>query len=380
MRNKAGRNTFIEALRLFAVAGIAIFHTFQWTFQAVCDGDPAYTPLAAFPYSAVLGFINLLGCWANEVFFMISGYFLVASATRAWRQGATWKSHIRPTIRRLGKVLVPTVLYCLVALAWSTFAFPIEGISLDAHYWFTLGLEFIWVYAATVCLAPCIGLVKSHISNRTCIVLIGLLTVAVFTANGYIAIHSLESNGELSWIQKTMSAVTYVLAFLAGGVLRDFVGLVDKSTARTAGSYALPATLAIVVLLEASYSLRSDMSSMAIISYKSTSLLSFVMAAASLLFAATREHSNGAEQHAGLVVTLSGGTLGFYVLQSLTNSIWRPAFNNILADALLSSNSANFYLFLGIAISIAFSFLLLAIDRFLRFIRTLPTTRSKPIQ
>lgn len=77
MGSKASRNTSIEALRLVAVAGIAIFHTFQWTFQAVCTGLPEYAPLAVFPYSGALGFINLLGCWANEVFFMISGYFLI---------------------------------------------------------------------------------------------------------------------------------------------------------------------------------------------------------------------------------------------------------------------------------------------------------------
>lgn len=61
MGSKASRNTSIEALRLVAVAGIAIFHTFQWTFQAVCTGLPEYAPLAVFPYSGALGFINLLG-------------------------------------------------------------------------------------------------------------------------------------------------------------------------------------------------------------------------------------------------------------------------------------------------------------------------------
>ena len=49
MAPKATRNTSIEALRLVAVAGIAIFHTFQWTFQAVCTGVPEYATLAAFP-------------------------------------------------------------------------------------------------------------------------------------------------------------------------------------------------------------------------------------------------------------------------------------------------------------------------------------------
>lgn len=97
MGSKTSRNTSIEALRLVAVAGIAVFHTFQWTFQAVCISVPEYAPLAAFPYSGLLGFINLLGCWANEVFFMISGYFLIASAARAWDGGATWKSQMQRT-------------------------------------------------------------------------------------------------------------------------------------------------------------------------------------------------------------------------------------------------------------------------------------------
>ena len=53
MGSKASRNTSIEALRLVAVAGIAIFHTFQWTFQAVCTGLPEYAPLAHMTQSAV---------------------------------------------------------------------------------------------------------------------------------------------------------------------------------------------------------------------------------------------------------------------------------------------------------------------------------------
>lgn len=55
MGSKASRNTSIEALRLAAVAGIAIFHTFQWTFQAVCTGVPEYAPLAHMTQSTVKG-------------------------------------------------------------------------------------------------------------------------------------------------------------------------------------------------------------------------------------------------------------------------------------------------------------------------------------
>lgn len=163
MQPKAARNIPIEALRLVAVAGIAVFHTFQWTFQAVCVGAVEYAPLAIFPYSGALGFINLLGCWANEVFFMISGYFLIASAARAWDGGATWKSQMQRTAQRLGKVIMPTAFYCLVALAWSTVVSPIPDVTLNTHYWYTLGLEFIWVYAATVFMAPWFGLAKSRL-------------------------------------------------------------------------------------------------------------------------------------------------------------------------------------------------------------------------
>lgn len=162
MSSKASRKTSIEALRLVAVAGIAVFHTFQWTFQATSGGVVEYAPLAVFPYSGLLGFTNLLGCWANEVFFMISGYFLIASAARAWSDGATWTSQTQRTTQRLSKVILPTAFYCLVALAWSIAISPIPDVSFRTHYWYTLGLEFIWVYAATACMAPLFGLTKTH--------------------------------------------------------------------------------------------------------------------------------------------------------------------------------------------------------------------------
>ncbi len=65
---------------------------------------------------------------------------------------------------------------------------------------------------------------------------------------------------------------------------------------------------------------------MAALSYKSTSLISFALAAAAsfLLFAATRRSASGNARTAGVIVTLSTATLGFYVMQSLTSSLWRP--------------------------------------------------------
>lgn len=363
MQPKAARNIAIEALRLIAVAGIAVFHTFQWTFQATCAGLPEYVPLAAFPHSGVLGFINLLGCWANEVFFMISGYFLIASAARAWDGGATWKSQMQRTAQRLGKVVMPAAFYCVVALSWSTVVSPIPDVTLSTHYWYTLGLEFIWVYAATVFMAPWFGLAKSRLSQKsytTTVIAVGILA---FVVNGYIAAMSTTSAGEFSWLQKLMSAATYVIAFLIGGLLRDVTDVMDSDRAGTLGMRSLAAILALATILEGALSFTGNITSMAVLSYKSTSLISFALAAASLLFAATRRRALGNPRNAGVIVTLSTATLGFYVMQSLTSSLWRPVFNTLLANILVSQNSpAAICIVTGTVISIVFALALLIID------------------
>ncbi len=363
MQPKAARNIPIEAMRLIAVAGIAVFHTFQWTFQATCAGLPEYVPLAAFPHSGVLGFINLLGCWANEVFFMISGYFLIASAARAWDGGTTWKSQMQRTSQRLGKVVMPTALYCLVALAWSTVVSPIPDVTLNTHYWYTLGLEFIWVYAATVFMAPWFGLAKCRLSQKsytTTVIAVGILA---FVVNGYLAAMSATSAGEFSWLQKLMSAATYVIAFLIGGLLRDVTDAVDSDRAGALGMRSLAAVLALATILEGALSFTGNLTAMAVLSYKSTSLISFALAAASLLFSATRRSASGNPRTAGVIVTLSTATLGFYVMQSLTSSLWRPVFNTLLANMLVSQNSpAAICIITGTVISIVFALALLIID------------------
>lgn len=363
MQPKAARNIPIEALRLVAVAGIAVFHTFQWTFQAVCVGAVEYAPLAMSPYSGALGFINLLGCWANEVFFMISGYFLIASAASAWDGGATWKSQMQRTAQRLGKVILPTAFYCLVALAWSTVVSPIPDVTLNTHYWYTLGLEFIWVYAATVFMAPWFGLAKSRLPQKTYKTTVIAVGILAFVVNGYLAAMSATSAGEFSWLQKLMSATTYVVAFLIGGLLRDVTDVMDSERADALGMCLLVTVLVLTIVLEGTLSFTGNLTAMAALSYKSTSLISFALAAASLLFAATRRSASGNSRTAGAIVTLSTATLGFYVMQSLTSSLWRPVFNTLLANILVSQNSpAAICIVTGTVISIVFALALLVID------------------
>lgn len=363
MQPKAARNISIEALRLVAVAGIAVFHTFQWTFQAVCVGAVEYAPLAMFPYSGVLGFINLLGCWANEVFFMISGYFLIASAARTWDGGATWKSQMQRTAQRLGKVIMPTAFYCLVALAWSTVVSPIPDVTLNTHYWYTLGLEFIWVYAATVFMAPWFGLAKNRLPQKSYTATVIAVGIFAFVVNGYLAAMSATSGGEFSCLQKLMSAVTYAIAFLIGGLLRDVTDAMDSDRAGALGTRSLVTVLVLAIILEGALSFTDNLTAMTILSYKSTSLISFALAAASLLFAATRRSASGNSRTAGAIVTLSTATLGFYVMQSLTNSLWRPVFNTLLANILVSQNSpAAICIITGTVVSIIFALALLNID------------------
>lgn len=363
MQPKVARNISIEALRLVAVAGIAIFHTFQWTFQATCVGLPEYAPLAAFPYSGVLGFINLLGCWANEVFFMISGYFLIASAARAWDGGAMRKSQMQRTAHRIGKVVMPTAFYCLVALAWSAVVSPIPDVTLNTHYWYTLGLEFIWVYAATVFMAPWFGLAKSRLSQKSYTATVIAVGILVFVVNGHLAAMSAASGGEFSWLQKLMSAATYVIAFLIGGLLRDVTDVMESDRAGALGMRSLATVLVLATILEGALSFTGNLTAMAVLSYKSTSLFSFALAAASLLFAATRRSASGNPRTAGVIVTLSTATLGFYVMQSLTSSLWRPVFNTLLANILVSQNSpAAICIVTGTVISIVFALALLIID------------------
>lgn len=363
MQPKAARNIPIEALRLVAVAGIAVFHTFQWTFQAACVGAVEYAPLAMSPYSGVLGFINLLGCWANEVFFIISGYFLIASAARAWNDRANWASQMQRTVQRLGKLVLPTAFYCLAALTWSTVVSPIPDVSLATHYWYTLGLEFIWVYAATVFMAPWFGLAKSRLPQKTYKTTVIAVGILAFVVNGYLAAMSVTSAGEFSWLQKLMSATTYVVAFLIGGLLRDVTDVMDSDRVGALGMRSLVTVLVLTIILKGALSFTDNLTAMTILSYKSTSLISFALAAASLLFAATRRSASGNSRTAGAIVTLSTATLGFYVMQSLTNSLWRPVFNTLLANILVSQNSpAVICIVTGTVISIVFALTLLTID------------------
>lgn len=329
MGSKASRNTTIEALRLVAVAGIAIFHTFQWTFQAVCTGLPEYAPLAAFPYSGALGFINLLGCWANEVFFMISGYFLIPSAIRALQNGSSALDLARKSFTRLKKIVLPTLFYCAACLFVSMFVFPLPEISLHEIGWLTLGIEFIWVYAASVLLVPVIALIRQRIGSKRAPFVVALLVLTTFGINCYIAATANGAAGIVLW-RKLTSAVTYLVAFIAAGEMHFVLECHSSASGAQKSKIVLIGLVAAIVALELLLSANSQYDTLWKLSYKSTSVISFILAAASVATAALHQPRHKVSAADKTIVTLAAGTLAFYAVQSFTCNVWRPIFDKAI--------------------------------------------------
>ena len=320
MQPKAARNISIEALRLFAVAGIAIFHTFQWTFQAVCTGLPEYAQLAAFPYSGILGFINLLGCWANEVFFMISGYFLIPSAVRALQNGSSALDLTRKSFARLKKIVLPTLFYCAACLLVSMYVYPLPEISLHEIGWLTLGIEFIWVYAASVLLVPVIALIRQRIGSKRAPFVVALLVLTTFGINCYIAATANEAAGIVLW-RKLMSAVTYLVAFIAAGEMRFVLECHGNASGAQKSKIVLIGLVAAAIALELLLSANIQYDALWKLSYKSTSIISFILAAASVAAAVLHQQRHEVPAVNKTIVTLAAGTLAFYAVQSFTCNV-----------------------------------------------------------
>lgn len=365
MAPKATRNTSIEALRLFAVVGIAIFHTFQWTFRAVCTGVPEYASLAAFPYSGTLGFINLLGCWANEVFFMISGYFLIPSAVRALQNGSSVRDLASKSLSRLKKIVFPTLFYCAVCLFVSMYIYPLPEISLHEIGWLTLGIEFIWVYAASVLLVPVIVLARRQIGSKRVPFVVALLVLATFGINCYIAATANEAAGIVLW-RKLMSAVTYLVAFIAAGEMRFVLECHDKASDAQKSKIALIGLTAATIALELLLSASNQYGTLWMLSYKSTSVISFILAAASVAAAALHQLRHEASAADKAITSLAAGTLGFYAVQSFTCNVWRPVFDNAIytmaAGVQTGIPNPSGAIVLGIVMSLCLAFTLLITD------------------
>lgn len=365
MGSKTSRNTSIEALRLVAVAGIAVFHTFQWTFQAVCISVPEYAPLAAFPYSGALGLINLLGCWANEVFFMISGYFLIPSAVRALQNGSSAQGLTLKSLGRLKKIVLPALFYCATCLFVSMYVYPLPEISLHEIGWLTLGIEFIWVYAVSVLLVPVIAVIRQQIGSKRAQFVVALLVLATFGINCYIAATANEAAGIILW-RKLMSAVTYLVAFIAAGEMRFVLECHGNASGAQKSKIVLIGLVAATIALELLLSANSQYNTLWKLSYKSTSVISFILAAASVAAAALHQPRYKVTAADKTIMSLAAGTLAFYAVQSFTCNVWRPIFDNAIYTMVTGIQTGEprpaAAILLGILMSLCLALSLLLVD------------------
>lgn len=356
---KTAREPRVEALRLVAAASIAVFHTFMpWFYELThCYGLGAYivdNPVA----TPLLGFFNLLGAFGNNVFFFISGLFLVPAAARASLQDGYWAAQRAKTAERVKHILATVVLYLTLILGVSTFVAPIEGVSLAKLPSLLVWLEFIWVYLALTALAPAIGWAWARLRHPKAIA--AAIIALVFAVNAYIAFFNMGDLDRdlLDW-RKLMSAVTYFAAFVGGAVLAD-VRLRPGAAAAL-----LTATIGVSLGVECKLAWSRELLLMYATSYKSTSALSFAMAAAAVLFARRNDGKKGARLEPA--TRFSPSILGFYILQSLTSPLWQPAFRELLEDVYLMPQTTSCeMLAAGVGLSLALFAGLLVFDRAFR--------------
>lgn len=350
-KSARARNPRIEALRLAAIVGIAVFHTFQPWFGALTDGSWGAGPATR----TALGCVSLLGTYGNHVFFLISGFFLVPRAVEAARDAGYWPAQARSIVRRALPILATVALYAAVALAVSSWVIPIEGVSAHETGWLVGGLQFVWVYLAVIALAPAIGWAWARLSHPRA--LVATIAVAALLANAYIAFVSPgdEVRSLLEW-RKLMSAASYLVAFLVGGALADLdLGPLSR---------ALVPLVLVAVAIETIAGIGGDLRLLEALSFKSTSALSFLLAVASLARAAQSPGTSWSSRSARTCRTLARSTLGFYVAQSMFCELWRPPLTQLTTASLPYGEGA--FLAAGIVASIVLLALFFTFDQLVR--------------
>lgn len=296
---------------------------------------------------------------------MISGYFLIPSAVRALQNGSSVHDLTRKSLARLKKIVFPTLFYCAACLLVSMYIYPLPEISMHEIGWLTLGIEFIWVYAASVLLVPVIVLARRQIGSKSAPFVVALLVLATFGINCYIAATANEAAGIVLW-RKLMSAVTYLVAFIAAGEIRFALEHYGNASGAQKSKIVLIGLTAATVALELLLSANSQYDALWTLSYKSTSVISFILAAASVAAAALHQPRRKASAADKAITSLAAGTLGFYAVQSFTCNVWRPIFDNaiytIAAGVQTGTPNPSGAILLGIAMSLCLAFTLLIMD------------------
>ena len=390
---RAVRNARVEALRLAAIVGISLFHTMMpGTAQALCDpaagcsriGDMLGSDPAVL---AVLGVIALMGAWGNHVFFMISGFYLIPSLARRSTQAGYWLDALRGTVRRVLVIAVSVALVAVVALAFDAWVMPLVNVHLVWQW--TLGIEFVWLYAAFVAVAPVLACLLRRVPARIRVAVACVLVVALVMVNGYVAFVSpgdAATRGLADW-RKWMSAITYAVSFAIAGVagMSGAPRPADLPRWRRRWMKALAAVAAVVLTVEAVAAIRRDVTLIAQLSYKSTSAASMALAflpvmvcasgsggAGVDLARASREAGTSGSVAARAVAWLASGILGFYIVQSVFGTVAMDiAIQGLLADvtrwAASGGGAAGLWLLAaGTAVSVGYVVVVAVLDGLIR--------------
>ena len=390
---RAVRNVRVEALRLAAIVGISLFHTMMpWTAQALCDPAAGCSQIGDMLGSdpavlAVLGVIALMGAWGNHVFFMISGFYLIPSLARRSTQAGYWRDALRSTVRRVLVIAVSVALVAVVALAFDAWVMPLVNVHLVWQW--TLGIEFVWLYAAFVAVAPVLACLLRRVPARVRVAVACVLVVALVMVNGYVAFVSpgdAATRGLTDW-RKWMSAITYAVSFAIAGVagMSGAPRPADLPRWRRRWMKALVAVAAVVLTVEAVAAIRRDVTLIAQLSYKSTSAASMALAflpvmvcasgsggAGVDLARASREAGTSGSVAARAVAWLASGILGFYIVQSVFGTVAMDiAIQGLLADvtrwAASGGGAAGLWLLAaGTAVSVGYVVVVAVLDGLIR--------------
>lgn len=386
VRVKRARNLNVEVLRLVAIAGIAIFHTFQPWFNSLAYSTESAATATGLESSAwalfFLGVINLLGATGNHIFFMISGYFLLPHMASESVHRGYWRAQYLSVARKLGVIIVSVVFYAVIALAIDTWLIDIPGVSFTQYGWLVGGLEFVWVYAALILGAPVAAWLQKHVSAWPALLVILFLATAV--VNLYVAFFNQGSvaRGLFEW-RKLLSAVTYLVGFLLTGFVAQY-----WDHFRRVGHSLLVGGVFLVVVPMGALAAGHNAELIGAMSFKSTSLLSIVLALGALI--ATMMHTGvevlptdrGVWER--VVRAAASGILGFYIMQSVFGSLWNSALRSLL-DSLLrvggsetsvSIGGVLLFLVVGCVVSCALGAVMLGFD----WVTRRPLLRSVRLQ
>ena len=359
------RQLTVEMLRLSAILGIALFHTFQPWFAALIDGSlireyPGLGFLSNPAFLTAMGCIDQLGAWGNHVFIMISGCFLLPRAAgRSLGGEHRLMDGFGEAARRSIPIVLTAILYASIALLAGKWFPDVTGLSLDYLGWLAQGLQFIWICLILVCLCPIIGLLWGRCRHQTR--LLAAVTLVIYGVILYIAFVSPgDPDRSLFEWRKIMSGATYALSFVMGGWLSErFRGESRGFHGDSAGlaRKALIVSVGLTVIAEVCAALSGDLRLVEALSFKSTSPLACAMAASALAFSlcippeAGERHPKAVE----LTAHIASGALGFYVLQALFSMGWHEVSNALLAEAIGAGPLA------FLAMGAAFSAVLLAV-------------------